>query len=109
MLTNNSIEYILKTYEELNLSKKLNMTVCMDEIVFQSILCNSSFKKNIVNNNYHYIDWSDHLKGNNKGNPNVLITNDYEKIINSNKFFARKFDNEVDENILDMIDKHIKK
>lgn len=85
------------------------MTVCMDEIIFQTLICNSPFKKNIVNDNYRYIDWSDHSKGNNKGNPNLLLTKDYNKIINSNKFFARKFDNEVDENILNMIDENINK
>lgn len=109
MLTNNSIEYLISQYKELNLSKKIKHTVCIDEVIVQTILCNSEFKDNIINNNYRYIDWSDHIQGKNKGNPNTLTKKDYSKIINSGKLFARKFDETIDSKILDMLDKYIEK
>lgn len=107
ILTNDSIEYLISKYYSLNLSKKLKYTSCIDEVFFQTILCNSKFKNNIINNNYRYIDWSDHIQGKNKGNPNILTKKDYLKIINSGKFFARKFDENIDTEILDMLDKYI--
>ncbi len=103
-LTDEAIEYIINTYYDLKLYNKIKCTLCFDEIIFQSILCNSKFKDNIVNKNYRYIDWSDHIAGKNSGNPNVLGVKDYDKIVNSGDFFARKFDINVDEKILDMLD-----
>jgi len=75
-----------------------------EEIFFQTILLNSKDKKikdNIVNDNLRYIDWS------RPPYPAVLITDDFDKISNSKKLFARKFDMKVDNNILNIIDKKI--
>jgi len=107
ILKHESIKYIVSEYRSLNLLNKVKYTVCADEVIFQTILCNSKYMNNIVNNNYRYIDWSDHKKGLNNGNPNVLTKKDFKKIINSNKFFARKFDDSVDKDIYDMIDKYV--
>lgn len=107
MLTDNSIRYITSQYRKLNLHKKIKHTVCIDEVIIQTILCNSKYKENIVNDNYRYIDWSDHKQGKNDGNPNILTKKDYKKIINSGKFFARKFEETIDSEILDMLDKYI--
>ena len=40
-----------------------------------------------------------------KGHPYIFTVSEYEKLINSDFWFARKFDITVDENILDMLDK----
>ncbi len=71
-----------------------------DEIFFQTILLNSHFKSQLINDNLKYVDWSDLL-----AHPAILLTRDYEKLINSTGLFARKFDETVDANILDMIDR----
>lgn len=105
MLTNECIEYLISNYNKV--SKKLKYTACADEVIFQTLICNSKFKNNIVNNNYRYIDWSDHINGLNNGNPNTLTKKDYSKLIKSDNFFARKFDFNVDKEILDMLDKYI--
>ncbi len=73
-----------------------------DEIIFQTILYNSPFRKDMVNDNLRYIDWSEK-----KASPKTLTMQDAEKLINSGKLFARKFSNEVDSAILDYIDKSI--
>ena len=105
ILTNDCIEYVISRYADV--SRKLKYTLCADEVIFQTLICNSKFKKNIVNNNYRYIDWSCHINGLNNGNPNILTKDDYDKMINSGKFFARKFDYNVDKEIFDMLDKYI--
>ena len=72
-----------------------------DELIFQTLLYNSSFKEDIVGNNLRYIDWSEGQK-----NPNLLTKGDYNSFMQSGKFFARKFTpNDV---VLDMIDEAIK-
>lgn len=105
ILTNETVKYMVKEYFD-KYHKKLKMTVCIDEIIYQTILLNSNFKNSIVNDSMRYVDWSDHKKGLNNGNPNILKTNDYKKIVDSGKIIARKFDIKVDKNILDMLDKY---
>ncbi|MEL4486220.1 beta-1,6-N-acetylglucosaminyltransferase, partial [Shewanella algae] len=62
-----------------------------DEFVFQTLLYNSEFKKDMVNENYRYIDWSE-----GKPNPKTLTITDFTLIAESNAFFARKFDQDMD-------------
>lgn len=70
-----------------------------DEFVISSLIMNTKFKDQTINNNLRYIDWS-----HNKVNPKILTIDDFEKLKDSNMLFARKFDSEVDVKILDEID-----
>jgi len=70
-----------------------------DEFVITSIIMNSKFKSQCVNNNFRYIDWS--AGG---GHPKILTTEDFDEIINSGMLFARKFDINQDEEVLNKID-----
>lgn len=75
------------------------LTWAPDEFIFQTILFNSIYKDDIINNNLRCIDWSEGKK-----NPKVFTDKDLNLLIESNQFFARKFDVNVDSNILDLID-----
>lgn len=57
-----------------------------DEIIFQTLLYNSTFRSDIVNDNLRYIDWSEGLK-----NPKMLTKEDLPSMMQSGCFFARKF------------------
>jgi hypothetical protein len=72
-----------------------------DELVYQTIIMNSAYKNAVVNNNYRYTDWS---QGGYR--PKFLKTEDFENIIASDCIFGRKFNIDIDENILDMIDSY---
>ncbi|MBX9779055.1 MAG: beta-1,6-N-acetylglucosaminyltransferase [Chitinophagaceae bacterium] len=84
------------------LQKFFTYTWGSDEFVFQTLLYNSIYKENMVNENYRYIDWSE-------GNPNpkTLKITDFTLIAESNAFFARKFDQDMDPIVLDEIDKRL--
>jgi len=70
-----------------------------DEIIFQTVLYNSPFRKMMKNENLRYIDWTG------KGvSPKLLTLEDKDKLMGSGKFFARKFNMEVDAEIMDYID-----
>lgn len=73
-----------------------------DECFFHSILLNSNYRDEIVNNDLFYIDWSER-----RSSPAILTTQDFSKLMDSDDLFARKFDTTVDSAILDMIDKRI--
>ncbi len=79
----------------------MKKTIFADEMIFHSIIMNSSFAGTTVSNNLRYIDF---IRGN--PNPNILTSRDFNKIISGWYHFARKFDPGVDEMILDMLDQH---
>ncbi|MGY4384238.1 hypothetical protein ACVWYN_001264 [Pedobacter sp. UYP24] len=82
-----------------SLYRKFKYSWGADELVFQTILYNSHLKDKLVNNNLRYIDWSD-----NQSSPKTITIDDKTKLIDSTAYFARKFDINVDEEILDFLD-----
>jgi hypothetical protein len=72
-----------------------------DEIFFQTILLNSELRDTIVNDTLRYIDWTRGRR------PAVLGARDIEALRSSPKLFARKFDMNQDETVLDLIDRHL--
>jgi len=73
-----------------------------DEIFFQTIVLNSYFKSNVFNNGLRYIDWDSVPQP--KTHPATLSKKYFPILNNSPTLFARKFDIELDSEILDMID-----
>jgi hypothetical protein len=70
-----------------------------DQFFFQTIIMNSKYKSDVVNNNLMYIKFGDSLKGRN--NPITLRMEHIDVIKNSNEFFARKFDEDVDKHVIE--------
>lgn len=66
---------------------------------FHTVICNAQeFRNTTVNNDLHFISWDNPPKQ----HPHHLTMNDFEKMVNSNAPFARKF--RRDELVLDKID-----
>jgi hypothetical protein len=102
-ITDRFAAYII---DKKNLIRKIyKYTSCGDEIFIQTLCINSEFKDNLycqdINkpwpSSMRLIDWK-------RGNPYVFKVDDFEVIKNSDKLFARKFDDEVDKEIIDMIE-----
>ena len=68
--------------------KRFRFTFCPEEIYFQTIIMNSEYANNIINDNLRFIDW----KTGREGYPAFLDESDYELLLKSNKLFARKID-----------------
>lgn len=75
------------------------MTWGADELVFQTILLNSIWKDHIVNEYLRYIKFP---KGGSR--PIVFTMEDAEDLMVSERFYARKFDIDIDRDVLDYID-----
>lgn len=73
-----------------------------DESFFHILLVNSPLVDTLQNQRLVYLDFS---SGN--AHPAILTRSDLEKILSSNKFFARKFDTLIDGSILDLIDEKV--
>lgn len=89
------IEYLDKNSEYI---KFFNNCLCADECFFQTLVMNSPYSNSVVDYPY-YIDWEE-----GKSSPKVLRMKDFEKLSCSDKMMARKFDMDVDEEILDALD-----
>ena len=73
-----------------------------DEIIFSTVLFNSSYQKNITDN-LVYVDWT----GQKHGHPRILTIADLDKLKCSDKLFARKFDSEKDNEIIVKLEEFI--
>lgn len=81
------------------LTKFVRYTWGSDEYLYATVIMNSKFKDFVVNNNFRYIDWSDR-----KAHPKILKSDDFSKITNTDNFFARKFDINIDTKIIDLFE-----
>ncbi|MBA4852670.1 beta-1,6-N-acetylglucosaminyltransferase [Emticicia sp. BO119] len=95
------VEYIVEYLEEnQNVRRFFEMTWGCDEIIFQTILYNSQYRKDIVNDSLRYIDWSE---GN--ASPKTFTIVDFPALMESGKLFARKFSLKDSAELLDELDK----
>lgn len=85
------------------LLNRLKYTFCSEEFYFQTVIMNSEFSKNVVNNNLRFIDWNDR----NGSNPAFLDKTDLENINNSENLFARKFRKEISHELQTLLKKQI--
>ncbi|GGB87096.1 beta-1,6-N-acetylglucosaminyltransferase [Dyadobacter sediminis] len=102
-ITMEAVQFII-TYldEHPEVVRFFKLTWAPDEMIFQTILYNSTFRSKLINNNLRYIDWS---AGN--ASPKTLDYEDVGKLLASPALFARKFDLVKYPEILDMLDKRI--
>ncbi len=103
ILAKHHADYILQVVDEKPIIRQFfRYTWGADEFFFQTLLYNSPFRNEIINDNLRYIDWSESQPG-----PKILTIKDFEALKNSGKFYARKFDARVDSLILDRLDELI--
>lgn len=105
-ITDNLVNYIIQS--ENFIKKYFEFSLCADEVFLQTVVYNSSFYKKIISykndDNFaikRYIDWK-------RGNPYIFKKDDFDLLINSGCFFARKFSSIVDKKIIDMIYAYLK-
>ena len=72
-----------------------------DEIFFHTVVMNSPFRENVVNDTLHYVDWDADPA------PAILTADHFERMVGSGKLFARKFDADTEGDVLDLLDDHI--
>jgi len=100
-ITGECMEYILDfTKNTPSYVHFFKHSFCGDEIFFHSIILNSPFKDNVVNEIKRYTDWDTGPEF-----PRTLTMEDYERIQENGKgcFWGRKFDIDKDKTIVETI------
>lgn len=107
-ITNDLAKYIVS--KEKWIKKIFRYSFCSDELVVQTIVLNSKFKKKLYYKGYddnyiaskRFIDWE-------RGSPYVFTNDDFETLISSEFFFARKFSIKKDEKVITNIYEYLVK
>ncbi|KAB7788137.1 beta-1,6-N-acetylglucosaminyltransferase [Bifidobacterium cebidarum] len=83
-----------------NFMRSLKHTIIPEEFFFQTIIANSPYKSDIIDNDLRYVDWTYR----NGSGPAILDETDYEKILSRNAFFARKIDLTISKKLIALIE-----
>jgi hypothetical protein len=81
-------------------------TFIADEGFFQTVMMNTAMHGEIVNDDLRMIDWVP--DGDIKLRPRTFTKADADRLTSSSDLFARKFDAEVDGEILDILEAHLR-
>jgi hypothetical protein len=98
-IPSDAAQYVIE--QEKWIFDRFDKTRSGDELFLQTLFFNSDFKSRLFrfkeDDSYdsclRYIDWK-------RGNPYIFRLKDYDEIINSNMLFARKFDWNIDKDII---------
>ena len=98
-LRRDACKYVVAKWKnDINLQKRLRYTFAPDEMLFQNILLNSGENFPVVNDNLRYMKWDG------SPSPLTLTINDYDDILQSGKYFARKIDPVISSSLIERID-----
>ncbi len=100
-LKKESVEYILSFVDHnVAFTKRFKFTRSADELFIQTVLMAFDYSKRdeIVSKHFRYFDWQT-----GPTYPRILTMEDYDKFINSGNLFARKFDENVDPEVIQRI------
>lgn len=98
------IEHILK--EHLGTSKWVRFykySLIPDEMYFHTITMHSKFASDVQNDFLREVEWG----GGDGTHPIIWTKNDFERLSSTKNFWARKFEDDVDSEIMDLIDSKI--
>lgn len=90
-VTNDFVSYLLSREEDID--RLIQFSLCADESFIQTIIMDSPFKKSLAGTNLRLIDWK-------RGEPYTFQITDKDELMNSEMLFARKFDEDIDFNIV---------
>ncbi|MFD2741779.1 MULTISPECIES: beta-1,6-N-acetylglucosaminyltransferase [Sphingobacterium] len=104
MLTRACCEFICTSKEVKKFESYYRNTLIADESFFQTVLMNTSFDGILINDDKRAIIWIP--DGVIKLRPKTFTTDDYDFLNKGDNLFARKFDDNVDSNIIDRMKPH---
>lgn len=102
ILSREGCAYLSAYPEARRITRWLKHAAHANEIVFQTVLLNSPLAGSVVNGHLREIDFPL-----NRPHPRTFRDADFDRLVRSPAFFARKFDESVDAAILDRLTAHL--
>ncbi|MES2888236.1 MAG: beta-1,6-N-acetylglucosaminyltransferase [Pseudomonadota bacterium] len=103
-LTGPCVQWLMQRLEQQPAIKRFfRHTFIPDELFFQTLIMNSPFAEQAVNDNLRYVDFS-------RANPTppaVLLEADYGELLQVDKLFARKLEPRRSHHLMALIDRHL--
>lgn len=103
-LTGGCVQWLMRRLEQQpGIVRFFRRTFIPDELFFQTLVMNSPFAGQAVNDNLRYVDFT-------RANPTppaVLLEPDFGELLCVDKLFARKMDPERSRHLLSLIDRHL--
>ena len=93
-ITHEFAQYVVS--EAPNMRKMYKMTKCADEVFLHTLAWNSQFRDRIQSDSKRLIDWK-------RGRPYTFRLEDFDALMSSPCFWARKFNESVDQKIVERI------
>lgn len=104
ILTRECCEFICTSKEVKKFEDYYTNTLIADESFFQTVLMNTSFEGVLINNDKRAIIWIP--DGDIKLRPKTFKEEDIEFLLEGDNLFARKFDDNVDSNVIDEMEQY---
>lgn len=99
-LSRDCVEYIDRFVDEHPGYVRFFRTVHVpDELFFQTLVMNSPYRERVRQEGIHLVNWNTHSP-----HPEILTSDDFDRIAATRHLFARKFDATIDSAVLDRID-----
>lgn len=93
------VSYIIQFIEEQKwYHAYFEHTLCPDEWYFQTLIMNSPYKNEVINNNLLFLKWGESFSEANS--PQNLTCKDISALESSEHYFARKFEESVDSDVI---------
>lgn len=105
MVSRQFCEFVTKSPEVERFRLFYQNTLIPDEGFFQTVMMNTSYRPNVVNDDKREIDWIP--AGTIKLRPRDYTVRDVGMLKKSPHLFARKFDETIDRNILSLLEEHL--
>ena len=102
ILTRQCCEFICNSGEAKKFEDYYKNTLIADESFFQTVLMNTSFDVVLINDDKRAIIWIP--DGDIKLRPKTFTEDDVKFLLEGNNLFARKFDDNIDSNIIDNLE-----
>jgi hypothetical protein len=77
-------------------------TLAPDELFLQTLILNSPFRNHVINDTLRFTDWET-----GSSSPRVLTCDDFDRLVESDCLYARKFDLEKSQEVLEKLKSHV--
>ena len=102
-LTRAACEHLVRSDVSRRMQRYFRFALCADELIFQNALMHgpAEIRDSIVSRTFRKLTWDG------GSHPKTYTIRDIDELLASDAWFARKFDEAVDSNVLDRLDQRL--